>query len=48
MAFPGIHKQLMALSGVMDSWATKLKVLIGRVEVLPHCDCLKLEKELER
>ncbi|XP_046906285.1 axonemal dynein light chain domain-containing protein 1 [Hypomesus transpacificus] len=43
----GIHKQLMALAGVMDSWATKLKVLIGRAEVLPHCDCLKLEKELE-
>lgn len=30
----------------MEFWASRLKSLIGRTEVLPHSDWLKLEKAL--
>ncbi|XP_060796644.1 axonemal dynein light chain domain-containing protein 1, partial [Neoarius graeffei] len=45
-ATSGIHQQLITLAGVMDSWANKLKSLIGRLETLHHSDWSKLEKAL--
>ncbi|KAJ7993229.1 hypothetical protein DPEC_G00270280 [Dallia pectoralis] len=42
----GIHRTVMSLVGIMDFWVTRLKVLVGRTEMLPHCDWLKLEKAL--
>ncbi|XP_066503388.1 axonemal dynein light chain domain-containing protein 1 isoform X2 [Hoplias malabaricus] len=43
----GIHKQLMSLCGLMEVWANKLKTYIGRSEILPHSEWLKLETVLE-
>lgn len=37
----GIHKKLMMLAGIMDSWANRLKSLIGRPETLHYSDWLK-------
>ncbi|KAB5559149.1 hypothetical protein PHYPO_G00025630 [Pangasianodon hypophthalmus] len=42
----GIHQQLITLAGVIDSWANRLKSLIGRPEMLHHSEWSKLEKAL--
>lgn len=45
-ATSGIHQQLITLAGFIDSWANRLKSLIGRLETLHHSDWSKLEKAL--
>ncbi|KAL2089660.1 hypothetical protein ACEWY4_014348 [Coilia grayii] len=42
----GIHKKLMSLVGALEFWISRLKVLSGRSEGMPHCDWLKLGKGL--
>ncbi|KAK5869686.1 hypothetical protein PBY51_024386 [Eleginops maclovinus] len=42
----GIHGQIMSLLGFMESWVTKLGVMIGRSERMPASDWQKLESSL--
>ncbi|KAM7388054.1 hypothetical protein PAMP_024255 [Pampus punctatissimus] len=42
----GIHGQIMSLLGLMESWVAKLGAMIGRSEIMPVSDWLRLEKAL--
>lgn len=45
-AVSGIHGQIMSLLGLMESWVAKLGEVIGRPEMMPVSDWLRLEKAL--
>ncbi|KAM9358391.1 axonemal dynein light chain domain-containing protein 1 [Symphorus nematophorus] len=42
----GIHGQITSLLGLMESWVSKLGVVIDQPEMMPGSDWLKLEKAL--
>ncbi|XP_029284721.1 axonemal dynein light chain domain-containing protein 1 isoform X2 [Cottoperca gobio] len=42
----GIHRQIMSLLGLMESWVSNLCALIGQPEMMTASDGLKLEKTL--
>ncbi|XP_070688333.1 axonemal dynein light chain domain-containing protein 1 [Pempheris klunzingeri] len=44
----GIHDQITSLVGLMESWVSKLRAVIGRQETISASDWLKLEKALHK
>ncbi|KAM9385783.1 axonemal dynein light chain domain-containing protein 1 [Pholidichthys leucotaenia] len=42
----GVHRQIMALLGLMESWVSKLAAVIEHLQIMSVSDWLKLEKAL--
>lgn len=47
VAVSGVHRQVMSLLGLMESWVSKLGAVIYQPEKMSVSDWLKVEKALQ-